>query len=485
MIRGGTAKSTLRRTSFWRRSQLPEPTKSRHYSYNLPEVCQVGRTSSALGRRQHCLPSHSYYVGLVGMCGSKSKQSLTHTKRVIFSHPVTVTVKRWSSGKGKDGSSSNSTSASTATSQVTEIVSNVVTQVSKEVAKATPKGKAIPKFPKMEKLPQPLNKAPGSDSTLEWLTANAGVMVLNFGSICLLMAFTRSDILELRLLSIMGSFSNVVYFATSSKKQYLPMVWSGVFVLTNAIMVYKILEERSGSVTLTPLQEAVYEEHFMPHGVTPRQFEYIFGKAKEKWASKDDVLVRRGQDMTKVLLIVSGTTQAQNFGRRVTAASSKPGHQHELSGGDSGAWIGEINFLESISNKISNATTTPKQPESSTEATPAAVATAATATATVAQPITPMNASANNASRKALLTYSAAGPVHYLEWTHEDLELLFGKSVDMRSALTRAMTAAIVGKVVNLTVSKSKQSDVFWTRWLSARTEDDVEVSIIPEEAPQ
>ena len=41
----------------------------------------------------------------------------------------------------------------------------------------------------------------------------------------------------------------------------------------------------------------------------------------------------------------------------------------------------------------------------------------------------------------------------------------------MRGALTRAMTSAVVGKVVNMTISRAKLPQ--WTAWLRDWTRDD------------
>jgi hypothetical protein len=42
---------------------------------------------------------------------------------------------------------------------------------------------------------------------------------------------------------------------------------------------------------------------------------------------------------------------------------------------------------------------------------------------------------------------------------------------DMRGALTRAMTSAVVGKVINMTISRAKLPQ--WTAWLNDWTRDD------------
>jgi len=52
-----------------------------------------------------------------------------------------------------------------------------------------------------------------------------------------------------------------------------------------------------------------------------------------------------------------------------------------------------------------------------------------------------------------------------LMWTYKDMEALMSRSNDMRSALTRAMTSALVGKVVNFTISRSRGLPT-WSTWL-------------------
>jgi CRP-like cAMP-binding protein len=68
--------------------------------------------------------------------------------------------------------------------------------------------------------------------------------------------------------------------------------------------------------------------------------------------------------------------------------------------------------------------------------------------------------------KNAIYTIFAATDCVVLRWSHEELEELMGTSNDLRSALTRAMTSSLVSKVVNMTVSKSKQMPT-WSHWLS------------------
>ena len=57
-------------------------------------------------------------------------------------------------------------------------------------------------------------------------------------------------------------------------------------------------------------------------------------------------------------------------------------------------------------------------------------------------------------SKEALYTIVAVQDSVVMRWKHEDMQALLAKSPDLRGAMTRAMTAAIVGKVINFTVSR-------------------------------
>lgn len=68
-------------------------------------------------------------------------------------------------------------------------------------------------------------------------------------------------------------------------------------------------------------------------------------------------------------------------------------------------------------------------------------------------------------SSVSLYTIIAKEDCTILQWSHADIETLMQRSTDMRAAMTRAMAAAIVGKVINFTVSNANRPS--WTSWLS------------------
>ena len=81
----------------------------------------------------------------------------------------------------------------------------------------------------------------------------------------------------------------------------------------------RILQERTGSVNLSEEQEKVYVDHFLTHGITPKQFELIDEKATKFQLKKGQYLIRKGEKLNNVYLVIQGTTKAHILGRHLTA----------------------------------------------------------------------------------------------------------------------------------------------------------------------
>lgn len=404
----------------------------------------------------------------------------------------------------------------------------------------------------------------------EWWKTNWPVLVFNFGSVCSLIGFTRSDVLELRVLSVTGSACGVLYNLYQTPLRVPPIAWSLTFGAVNAWKIYEIFLERRGVVHLTHEQESIYIKHFLPHGITPKQFEAIHSKAERLTIPKGKPLIRKGEELEHVWLVVHGSTTAHMLGRRLTAASTRDDAHETNEGGASGAWIGEITFLEclwykeqsknksppssSTADSSATATSTPTTkvqpplpppslvlPHTAKRITPAPIGLAvpipalqqkeqaalssphvarnttiagsdtkdAKLTATTTTTTSSSSTTATSITRKSsetdkdatrdptpngtdpndepltkpvkpsdqgpqkpktnisMYSITAKEDCEVLRWTHDDMDALMGRSADLRNALTRAMTAAIVGKVINFTVSRST-GQRSWATFMSA-----------------
>jgi cAMP-binding proteins - catabolite gene activator and regulatory subunit of cAMP-dependent protein kinases len=357
----------------------------------------------------------------------------------------------------------------------------------------------------------------GSD-LWKWLKENSGIIILNLGSLCTLTAFTRSDILELRCLSMTGSISSVLYFLSlPPPKVWFPAMWSGIFAFTNAYKVYFILEERKGKPKYLSSEElAVYEEYFAPHGMTPRQFEKLIEISTEIKVPKGQVLVENETDLNSVYLVKSGSIDAlTGLKRRVTAASTDK--SVAMTGGDSGAWIGELAFLDYLAARDTNKSK--MQPKSSSnissgkKAKDDSVGSTSSSNSSSGggsglQSIEGTSDQVSNgsninghkettnvvgdhhgrvATKKAIFTYIATEDTTVYSFDHDALCELLESSVELRAALTRAMTAAVVGKVVNMYLSKLDKDKPLWQKWLEDNwqtTTTTAAAATVKEEAP-
>eukprot|EP00980_Cylindrotheca_fusiformis_P000702 scaffold168_cov124-Cylindrotheca_fusiformis.AAC.2 len=267
---------------------------------------------------------------------------------------------------------------------------------------------------------------------LVWLRKNMPIIALNFGSICILVGFSRS---ELRSLAMTGQLMFAGYNLAQQTILWPSVAWSCLFASVNAIKNFEILHERHFEVHMNEQQEALFVEHFMPHGITPKQFEKIEKKARQFRLRKGEFLIRNGGDLEHVFLVVEGSTEAHIRGRRLTAAStSRETKGDQKVGGDSGAWVGEITFLEKYGSKT-------KRGEGVEDL--------------------------RQQWGKSLYSIVAAEDCTVMSWSHGDLEDLMEGSTDLRAALTRAMTSALVGKVVNFTISRKAGMVDNWSGWLA------------------
>ena len=79
----------------------------------------------------------------------------------------------------------------------------------------------------------------------------------------------------------------------------------------------------------------------------------------------------------------------------------------------------------------------------------------------------------------AVTTVVATDDVELIEWQFEDLERVLKSSADLQGALTRSMTAAIVGKVLNFMTSRKSELPSSPSAWLDYWKGQHVEAGII------
>lgn len=328
-----------------------------------------------------------------------------------------------------------------------------------------------------------------------WFKLNAPLLILNFGSMATLVGFTRADVIELRSLAILGNSTFVIYSLLQPPPiRWATIGWQFLFASVNGFNVAKILNERKGKVFLTQHEEEIYHEHFEQHGVTPKQFEKLMSIGKTQIIKKGGVLSRQGEQISSVKLVVQGDTRANAMGRHLTAMGSVKGNRYAMQGGDSGAWVGEMAFLQSLWDRdhapkslqkrlsVLRSESTGQVSETVPAATESGEGTLlkslqkklsvssglkAESTGKVAETVPATTGIAEGTIIRsglppsdepykycAISTIVAVDDIELIEWSFEDMEKVMKSSRYIQDSLTRAMTQAIVGKVVNFMVSR-------------------------------
>ena len=272
----------------------------------------------------------------------------------------------------------------------------------------------------------------------EWWRHNWSVLLMNVGSMCTLAAFTRSDVLELRVLSATGSIFFIIYNFAAPPYKWLTIGWTALFAAVNSWKIVEIVNERHSSVKMTDDQEELFVKFFMPHGITPKQFQAIEHYAERIQFKKNEPIIKQGERLQHVYLVVEGSTRASILGRYLTAASTTPLNQEAREGGgNAGAWVGEMSFLEYFFEKEQGPPAIAPQEEDNGENDDNKSSNGTDTNHHHAK--TPLS----QRSIHAMYTVVAKEDCVVWRWSHDDMERLMNRSTDFRAALTRGELIAV------------------------------------------
>lgn len=158
--------------------------------------------------------------------------------------------------------------------------------------------------------------------------------------------FACSDALHLQSIMIFGNGGMALFFITRIPTMNVPFGWAFLKVCVNVYMVFKLTSERQ-PVNLAPEELDMYEEHFMPYGITARQFRKFWDLGETIDVPPNTLLVVEGKSQASVSLVLSGHVFRTSGGKHVPGLDSFPGARNHADG-DAGAWIAEVNALRMI-----------------------------------------------------------------------------------------------------------------------------------------
>ena len=170
---------------------------------------------------------------------------------------------------------------------------------------------------------------------------NVFVTVASLAAVC---SFACEDVLYLRSFAVTNSTFFAAFYLTRRPVMLVPLGWGSINIAINSYMISKILRAREAAV-LSDEEHAVYEEHFMPFGVTSRLFKTFWDAGARRELRAGDAITREGVRFEAVTLVVSGPVERTAGGRQVAELGSAPGARLANPYGDCGAWVGELRCL--------------------------------------------------------------------------------------------------------------------------------------------
>ena len=158
------------------------------------------------------------------------------------------------------------------------------------------------------------------------MSANSIIHVAN---ILYLLSYSVKDMLWLRCLTVVAALCLLPYYYVQPVPLTAAIVWNVLFIGINLIQIVMLLRERR-PVMLTEDQQRLYQLAF--HSITTREFLKLLELARWEEAADGQFIVRKGEDMDRMMVIHSGSASIR-CGER-TVAELGPGQ-----------FVGEMSFI--------------------------------------------------------------------------------------------------------------------------------------------
>jgi hypothetical protein len=153
--------------------------------------------------------------------------------------------------------------------------------------------------------------------------------VIHIANVLYLLSYSVKDMLWLRCLTVVAALCLLPYYYVQPVPLTAAIAWNLIFIGINLIQIVILLRERR-PVTLTEDQQRLYELAF--RSVTPREFLKLLDLACWEEAAVGQIIVRKGQDIDRMMVIHSGSASIRCEER--TVAELRPGH-----------FVGEMSFI--------------------------------------------------------------------------------------------------------------------------------------------
>jgi hypothetical protein len=140
--------------------------------------------------------------------------------------------------------------------------------------------------------------------------------LVNLGNIAFLLAFSVRDVLKLRLLSLAADVVVLPYYYFQHIPLWPPIFWGAAFIIVNGVQIVILTLERR-PVILSDKEEELYRVAF--GSIDKRDFLKMASLARWVDLSPGEVIVKKGQQISDAIVLISGETEAVLSGKTILA----------------------------------------------------------------------------------------------------------------------------------------------------------------------
>lgn len=168
---------------------------------------------------------------------------------------------------------------------------------------------------------------------------NAGT-IYNFGMLSSCACFVATDILHLRLLSVLGT-SCAIFFNWNRAPPWNAVYWGVAFVTINLTQIALLIRERRRKPpNFTEEELQVFTQHFWRHELTTQGYVEVLSLGAWRDFQPGEALMTQDQSTPHIILIHQGNV--------VCTVRGEHGDETEvdrLQGGTAHSWVGELGYL--------------------------------------------------------------------------------------------------------------------------------------------
>jgi hypothetical protein len=154
-------------------------------------------------------------------------------------------------------------------------------------------------------------------------------VLIHVANVLYLVSYLVKDILWLRVLTVVAGMTLMPYFALRADPLWAAVAWNVLFIAINAYQIYLLALERR-PVRLEEDEQRLYQLAF--RSLTPREFQKLLGLGRWERAREGERIVRKGEDLDRMMVIFSGNVDVTSGERRIVELGQ-------------GQFVGEMSFL--------------------------------------------------------------------------------------------------------------------------------------------